>query len=183
MHLLGRGDSVPLVIKQVFHLPLRAMSGLVGSLVQRMGLDFVVPSYSQVFRRQQRLEVAIPRSPPREEGLHLVVDSTGLKVFGEGEWKVCQHGYCKQRTWRKVHLGVDADAHEVVAALVTTGKFQKPFSSKGKIRPTLLAVKHAISVQHWGIGPEAARLPDAPSAGRGAVGPEGPLVASPPPMA
>jgi hypothetical protein len=50
----------------------------------------------------------------------VVVDSTGPKIFGEGEWKVRQHGYSKRRTWRKVHLGVDANTHEVVAALVTT---------------------------------------------------------------
>jgi hypothetical protein len=122
-----------LAIKQVFHLPLRAMIGLAGSLVQRMGLDLVVPSYSQVCRRQQRLEVAIPRPPPREEGLHVVVDSTGLKVFGEGEWKVRQHGYSKRRTWRKAHLGVDADTHEVVAALVTTNGV-----GDGEILPALL---------------------------------------------
>jgi hypothetical protein len=109
------------------------MSGLAGSLVQLMGLDLMVPSYSQVCRRQQRLEVAIPRSPPREEGLHVVVDSTGLKVFGEGEWKVRQHGYTKRRTWRKVQLGVDADTHEVVAALVTTNGV-----GDGEVLPTWL---------------------------------------------
>lgn len=122
-----------LVIKQVFHLPLRAMRGLAGSLVQLMGLDLRVPSYSQVCRRQQRLEVTIPRSPAREEGLHVVVDSTGLKVFGEGEWKVRQHGYSKRRTWRKVHWGVDADTHEVVAGLVTTNGV-----GDGEVLPTLL---------------------------------------------
>jgi hypothetical protein len=122
-----------LVIKQVFHLPLRAMRGLAGSLVQLMGLDLRVPSYSQVCRRQQRLEVTIPRSPAREEGLHVVVDSTGLKVFGEGEWKVRQHGYSKRRTWRKVHLCMDTDTHEVVAALVTTNGV-----GDGEVLPALL---------------------------------------------
>jgi Transposase DDE domain len=122
-----------LVIKQVFHLPLRAMSGLAGSLVQLLGVDLMVPSYSQVCRRQQRLEVVIPRSASREEGFHVVVDSTGLKVFGEGEWKVRQHGYSKRRTWRKVHLCVDANLHEVVAALVTTNGV-----GDGEVLPALL---------------------------------------------
>jgi hypothetical protein len=63
----------------------------------------------------------------------VVVDSTGLKVFGEGEWKVRQHGYTKRRTWRKVQLGVDADTHEVVAALVTTNGV-----GDGEVLPTLL---------------------------------------------
>ena len=126
-------DQCLLVIKQVFHLPLRAMSGLARSLVQLMGLETSWCRYSQVCRRQQRLEVAIPRSSSREEGLHVVMGSTGLKVFGEGEWKVRQHGYSKRRTWRKVHLGVHADTHEGVAALVTTNGV-----GDGEILPALL---------------------------------------------
>jgi hypothetical protein len=70
-------------------------------------------------RRWATLEVALPRSPSSQP-LHLVVDSTGVKVFGEGEWKVRQHGYTKRRTWRELHLGADETTGEIVAAMVTT---------------------------------------------------------------
>lgn len=54
----------------------------------------------------------------------MVVDSTGIKVYGEGEWKVRQHGYCRRRTWRKLHSGVDESTNEIVAAVVTTNDFK-----------------------------------------------------------
>jgi Transposase DDE domain len=69
----------------------------------------------------------------RDEPLHLVVDSTGIKVFGEGEWKVRQHGYTYRRTWRKLHLGVDEASGEVVAAVVTTSNY-----NESEILPALL---------------------------------------------
>jgi IS5 family transposase len=107
-----------LTLKVVYQLPLRATEGLVCSLVALMGLELPVPDYTTVSRRQKTLEVQIPRSAPRAP-LHVVVDSTGLKVFGEGEWKVRQHGYTKRRTWRKLHLGVDEASGEVVAVVLT----------------------------------------------------------------
>lgn len=108
-----------LTLKAVFHLPYRAVEGLARSLVGLMGLDLPVPDHTQMSRRAQRLRVGIPRRP-RAGPVHLVVDSTGLKIFGEGEWKVRQHGVGKRRTWRKVHLGFDADVKDVVAVEVTT---------------------------------------------------------------
>lgn len=106
-------------LKEVYHLPLRATQGLTASLLQLLGLDLPVMSYSQLSRRCAVLEVALPRRK-KDEALHLVVDSTGVKVFGEGEWKVRQHGYTKRRTWRKLHLGTDEVTGEIVAAVVTT---------------------------------------------------------------
>ncbi|MDX2249845.1 MAG: IS5 family transposase, partial [Bacteroidia bacterium] len=80
------------------------------------------PSYSQLSRRAKKLPVAI--GAPKAQGrLFLVFDSTGLKVYGEGEWKVRQHGYSKRRTWRKLHLGVDEATGRVHAqALTENGK-------------------------------------------------------------
>lgn len=106
-------------LKEVYHLPLRATKGLMLSIRQLLDLDLPVLDYSQLSRRCATLEVALPRHQPSEP-LHMVVDSTGVKVFGEGEWKVRQHGYTKRRTWRKLHLGADESSGEIVAAVVTT---------------------------------------------------------------
>jgi len=83
-----------------------------------MGLDLPTPSYTQICRRQATLTVAIPRRKA-ERARHIVIDSTGLKVYGEGEWKVRRHGISKRHTWRKLHLTVDADTQEIVASSLT----------------------------------------------------------------
>lgn len=106
-------------LKEVYHLPLRANQGLMLSITQLLDLDLPVISYSQLSRRCATLEVALPRRK-NNEALHMVVDSTGVKVFGEGEWKVRRHGYRKRRTWRKLHIGADEATGEIVAAVVTT---------------------------------------------------------------
>ena len=107
-----------LTLRAVFHLPLRQTEGFVSSLMQLVGLSLPVPDYSTLSRRAATLAVALPQRP-RSEGIDVVVDSTGVKVYGEGEWKVRQHGLSKRRTWRKVHLGVDCATGEVVAQVTT----------------------------------------------------------------
>lgn len=107
-----------LTLREVFKLPLRATQGFLLSLVQLLELSIQVPHYSTLSRRQQTLEVRLPRSGSRTPR-HLVVDSTGLKVYGEGEWKVRKHGVSKRRTWRKLHVMVDAQTQEVVAVELT----------------------------------------------------------------
>jgi IS5 family transposase len=106
-------------LKEVYHLPLRATQGLMSSIIKLLDLDLPVMDYSQLSRRCATLEVTLPRRR-KHEPLHMVVDSTGVKIFGEGEWKVRQHGYTKRRTWRKLHLGADESTGEIVAAVVTT---------------------------------------------------------------
>jgi len=106
-------------LQVVYHLPLRATQGLLRSVVQLLGADLEVPDYSTLCRRRQTLEVRLPVHV-KQQALHLVVDSTGLKVYGEGEWKVRQHGWSKHRTWRKVHLGVDEASGELLAVVVTS---------------------------------------------------------------
>lgn len=121
-----------LTLKAVYRLPLRATEGFLGSLLELMQVSLRVPHYSTCCRRQASLEVCIPRTVsagPR----HVVVDSTGLKVFGEGEWKVRQHGYSKRRTWRKLHVGVDEATQEIVATLTTTNSV-----GDGEVLPDLL---------------------------------------------
>lgn len=111
-----------LTLKVVYRLPLRATQGMLGSLLRLMGLALPVPDYSTLCRRQPTLSVALPRSAERatEQALHLVVDATGCKIYGEGEWKVRQHGISKRRTWRKLHVAVDAASLEILAAVVST---------------------------------------------------------------
>lgn len=106
-------------LAEVYGLPLRATEGLLVSVIELLGLSLSVPCYTTLCRRRQSLAVALPRRAKRGP-LHLVVDSTGVKIYGEGEWKVRRYGWSKRRTWRKLHLGVDEATGEVVAALVTT---------------------------------------------------------------
>lgn len=85
-----------LTLKAVFHLRLRQAEGFVGSLLELLKLDLSVPDYSTLSRRAKTLDVPLGNRVREDEPLHLVVDSTGLKVFGEGEWKVRQHGWQKR---------------------------------------------------------------------------------------
>jgi hypothetical protein len=105
-------------LKQVFRLPLRALQGFARSMNKLAFADLPVPNYTTLCRRARDLDVVLP-TLCNGEPLHLVVDSTGLKVFGEGEWKVRKHGYSKRRTLRKVHLAMDANTGQICAALMT----------------------------------------------------------------
>src|SRR6185369_4346982 len=110
-----------LTLRVVYHLALRATEGLARSVFALLETALPVPSYSTLSRRAAEVEVALgalPRSGP----VHLVVDSSGFKVFGEGEWKVRQHGWSKRRTWRKLHLGVDEATGEILAAVVSEAR-------------------------------------------------------------
>jgi len=120
-------------LQEIYHLGLRQTEGLLQSIGELLHLEVAIPDYSTLSRRRATLEIALPRTCG-SEALHVVVDSTGVKVFGEGEWKVRQHGYSYRRTWRKVHLGVDEASGELVAAVVTTNNY-----SDSQILPDLLA--------------------------------------------
>lgn len=107
-----------LSIKCLFGLPLRQSLGLVQSLLALAKLDWPVPDFSTVSRRQKKLPVKLVKRASAQ-GLHLLVDSTGIKFLGEGEWKRKKHGAQYRRQWRKVHLGVDADTLEIRAIEIT----------------------------------------------------------------
>jgi transposase len=107
-----------LTLRAVYHLALRATEGLARSLFALLEAAVPVPSYSTLSRRAAEVGVALgalPRSGP----LHLVIDSSGFKVYGEGEWKVRLHGWSKRRTWRKRHLAVNEATGEIVAAVAS----------------------------------------------------------------
>jgi hypothetical protein len=107
-----------LTLREVYHLPLRATEGLVSSVLRLLKVDLPAPDYSTLCRRARHLEVKLSAST-RREPLHLVVDSTGLKLYGEGEWKVRLHGADKRRTWRKLHLMIEHGSQQVVATSIT----------------------------------------------------------------
>lgn len=107
-----------LTLRAIFHLTLRSTQGFIGSLVELMKLSLEVPNYSTLCRRQTTLTLT-PYPQHREEPLHLVIDSSGFKIYGEGEWKVKMHGANKRRTWRKLHIGVNPTTREIMAHDIT----------------------------------------------------------------
>ncbi len=117
-----------LVVRSVFHLSLRATQGFLDSVVRLMGVDLPVPAYSTLSRRQAGLELRLRPAPARQPR-HIVIDTTGLKVFGAGEWYVRKHGAGKgkRRTWRKLHLCVDETTKDIVAVdLTASGVHDSP---------------------------------------------------------
>ena len=110
-----------LMVKNLFGLPLRQTIGMVSSLLKLSELDWPTPDYSTLCRRQQDLQVCISYRP-NPNGLHLLVDSTGIKMLGEGEWKTQKHGAEYRRQWRKVHLAMDAQTFEIRAIEVTSNR-------------------------------------------------------------
>ena len=111
--------QVLLTLKATFRLTYRALEGFGRSLMRLLSLDFDVPDHSHTARRAKNVKIQIPRKE-RTGPSHIVVDSTGLKIYGEGEWKVRKHGSSQRRRWIKVHLAVDANEKDVVGVEVTT---------------------------------------------------------------
>jgi IS5 family transposase len=97
---------------------LRQTEGLIGSIIALLGLDLATPDHSTLSRRAELL--ALPRLQPDTLPVHLLVDSTGLRLCGPGEWLVEKHGSKRRRAWRKLHLGTDANTGQIVAAELTT---------------------------------------------------------------
>jgi IS5 family transposase len=116
----------------VYRLALRATQGLLASVLKLLQVELPVPDYTTLSRRRRKLAVNLPRRASGEP-VHVVVDATGVKVYGEGEWKVRSHGWSKRRTWCKLHVGVDEASHEIVAAAVTTNDY-----GDGQLLPELL---------------------------------------------
>ena len=117
------GDAairICLTMKVPFGMAPRQTTGFAESLLRLTGLDRAVPDFSTPSRRQKTLKVDIPCRGSR--GLpHLPIDSTGIRVDGEGEWKARRHGGTKRRVWRRIHIGIDEQTLEIRAAALTTG--------------------------------------------------------------
>lgn len=107
-----------LMIRKVYHLPLRQTQGFMNSIMSLSGFSLQIPDYSVLSRRAKNLDMPIKQFK-KGEHINIVADSTGLKVFGEGEWKVRKYGWGKHRTWRKLHIAFNPDTHEIVAVELT----------------------------------------------------------------
>jgi len=122
-----------LTIRVLLHLPLRGCQGFLRSLTALLGKPALrVPDYTTLSRRGKGLKVVLAVLPKNED-VHLVVDSTGLKLYGEGEWKVRLHGKSKRRTWRKLHIGVDEATGDILVSALTTADV-----SDGEVLPEML---------------------------------------------
>jgi len=110
-----------LTLRAVFRLAYRQAEGLIGSIISLLGLTLRVPDHTTLSRRSATL--AAPRPQPTAgdaRPVHLLVDSTGLKLCGAGEWLVETHGTKRRRSWRKLHLGVNAETGQIVASALTS---------------------------------------------------------------
>lgn len=122
-------------LQQIYRLPLRATQGLLGSIFQMMKLELELPHYSTLARRRRRLSINLPAFSS-DEPIHLLVDSTGIKVYGNGEWMRLKHHKgkpAKHRRWRRLHIAIDAETLSIVAAEVTDND-----TSDGQMLPVLL---------------------------------------------
>jgi len=107
-----------LLIRTIFRLPLRALQGFVYSLIYMLSLPISEPSYTQICRRARDLGKLL-KNLSAKRPTDIVFDSTGFKVYGEGEWKVKKHGHSKRRVRRKIHIGMDPDSGEIIMGEMT----------------------------------------------------------------
>jgi hypothetical protein len=128
-----------LTLREVYRLPLRATQGLVRSVLRLLGADLPTPHYTTLSRRAAALEVRLARLSPGP--LHLAVDSTGVKLYGEGEWQARLYGREKRRTWRKLHLLLDHRTHEAVALSMT----DKDILDRGELPGLLRGVEGEVA--------------------------------------
>jgi hypothetical protein len=108
-----------LTLRAVYHLGLRQTEGLIASIFKLLDLPIATPDHTTLSRRSSTVEVPVPRSGQGTAPMHLLVDSTGLKFHGPGEWTVEKHGTKTRRSWRKLHLGVNSETGEIVATTLT----------------------------------------------------------------
>ena len=106
-------------VQAIYGLPGRQTQGFLQSVFELMKLDLPVPDHSTLSRRKRQLTISLPIKD-WSKSRHLVVDSTGVKVYGEGEWKVRQHGISKRRTWRKLHFCTDQATLEIISVVAST---------------------------------------------------------------
>ena len=146
-----------LVLNSVFHLNLRTTQEFLQSIVALMALDLPVPNYSTVSRRQSAVDVRLSVGPT-DRPRHVVIDSTGLKIYGAGEWHIRKHRTLRRRTWRKLHLGVDETTKEIVAMDLTASNVHDAR------RLSSLLSKTALPRSGWSAWrPRRSRTPSLPS--------------------
>ena len=131
-----------LTVRAVFRLAYRQAEGLIGSIVGLLGLSLRVPDHTTLSRRAATLDVPRPRGAGADgEPLHLLVDSTGLKLCGKCEWLLEKHGTATHRSWRMLHLGVDAGTGRIVASTLTS----KDVDDASQVDPLLDQVAGSVA--------------------------------------
>src|SRR4051794_31884018 len=113
------------LLRWAFHRPWRQTEGLLRSITSLLGVSLEVPDHTTFSRRSIGLSLATPL-PPTAGPVHVVLDSTGLKVYGAGEWQREKHGERGRRTWRKLHLAVDPNSSEILASELTSHEVGDP---------------------------------------------------------
>ena len=130
---------VMLTVKEVFHLTNRGVEGFVRSLFQMRNINLPVPDHSTLSKRGKDLKVKLPKKT--NQSLNIVLDSTGLKIYGEGEWKVRMHGVSRRRTWLKLHVGANPEDGEIQAVVLTKNSVSDDQAGQGlldQIEQTIL---------------------------------------------
>jgi IS5 family transposase len=122
------------VLRLVFKLPLRQAEGFLRSVLSLMALDLEAPDHTTISRRSQQVDVGL-RLTATKGRLHLIVDSTGLSIIGEGEWAAVKHGGRGKRAWKKLHLGVDRSG-VIIAEVLTDGNADDARTALGLIDET-----------------------------------------------
>src|SRR4051794_30426443 len=133
--------ATTLTLRAVFRLALRQTEGLIGSILQLLDLDLAVPDHSTLSRRAETLKLPKPRSGLDSGPVHLLVDSTGLRLCGPSEWLVEKHGTKRRRAWRVLHLATDADTGRIVASVLT----DKDVDDGSQVGPLLERIDGAVA--------------------------------------
>ncbi|MGF7212532.1 hypothetical protein GGE65_007167 [Skermanella aerolata] len=147
-HYSDLAITTTLTLRAVFHLALRQTEGLIGSILHLLGLDLPVSepieasaATSRPSRRAQSLE--LPAQPRTTGGaIHLLVDSSGLKLSGPGEWLVEKHGTSRRRSWRKLHIGFDAVTGRIVASILT----ERDVDDASQVEPLLDRIAEPVEI-------------------------------------
>lgn len=109
-----------LTLKALFRLTFRATEGFIKSVLELSKVEIEAPTYTLLCKRQKSITIDLPQKALQSgEALHLALDTTRLKVYGEGEWKVRQHGWVKHRLWRKFHVAINTESHRIEAFALT----------------------------------------------------------------
>lgn len=124
-----------LMLRAVYNLPYRQTVGFAQSILDLMGADVEAPDYTLLCKRSAGLDADLSATSGKE-AKHLVIDSTGLKIYGEGEWKVRQHGASKRRTWRKLHIGVNAETQQIEAMVLSEAGLDDAEAGKAILEQT-----------------------------------------------
>lgn len=113
--------KIMLIFRNLFNLKLRSLQGFMVSLIYQMGIRIDIPDYTTICRRQKEVNNIMGNRKILNGNVDVIIDSTGIKVFGEGEWKVRRHGYTKHRMWRKVHIAINKSG-EIISEEITTNE-------------------------------------------------------------